>query len=109
MNNGSHIKMKNQNQDRKLIHICLFVVVTALTILVSSTMNTNITNATQGENQGNFIIRVTLVDDLDNDIDRVFSDLVDIYVKEHSEYGHFNIDLSDALYSDTSNENTQLI
>lgn len=94
--------MKNQNQDRKLIHICLFVV-TALTILVSFTMNTNVTNATQGENQGNFIIRVTLVDDLDNNIDHVFSNLVDVYVKEHFEYGHFNIDLSDALYSDTSN------
>lgn len=59
--------------------------------------------ATQGEDQGNFIIRATLVDDLDIDIDRVFSDLVDIHVKEHPEYGHFNIDLSDALYSDTSN------
>jgi hypothetical protein len=59
--------------------------------------------ATQGEDQGNFIIRATLVDDLDIDIDRVFSDLVDIHVKEHPEYGHFNIDLSDSLYSNTSN------
>ena len=66
-------------------------------------MNTNVATATQGENQGNFIIRATLVDYLDVDIDHVFSDLVDIYVKEHPEYGHFNIDLSDALYSDTSN------
>ena len=93
--------MKNQNQDRNLIRFFLSLV-TSLTILVSCTMDTNVANSTQSENQGNFIIRVTLVDDLDNDIDRVFSDLVDIYVKEHSEYGHFNIDLSDALYSDTS-------
>ena len=102
MNKISHIKMKNPNQDRRLIYICLLVA-TALTIMVSFTMNTNVTNATHGENQGNFIIRVTLVDDLDNAISRVFSDLVDIYVKEHSEYSHSNIDLSDALYSDTSN------
>ncbi len=101
MHKTSNIKMKKQNQDGKLFHIFLSVVA-ALTIVFSSAMNTDVAIATQGENQGNFIIRATLVDDLDIDIDHVFSDLVDIYVKEHPEYGHFNIDLSDALYSDTS-------
>ncbi len=50
--------------------------------------------------KGNFIILVTVVDDLDDDHN--FYDLVDIYVKEYPQYGHFNIDLTDALYSDTS-------
>ena len=50
--------------------------------------------------KGNFVIQVTVVDDLDDDHN--FYDLVDIYVKEHPQYGHFNIDLTDALYSDTS-------
>jgi hypothetical protein len=63
--------MKNQNQDRNLIRFFLSLV-TSLTILVSCTMDTNVANSTQSENQGNFIIRVTLVDDLDNDIDRFF-------------------------------------
>jgi hypothetical protein len=102
MSKRSYIKMKKQKQDGKLIHIFLSVV-TALTVLVNSSIITNVAVATQGENQGNFIIRVTLIDDLDIDIDHIFSDLVDIYIKEHPEYGHFNIDLSDALYSDTSN------
>lgn len=48
----------------------------------------------------NFIIKVTVVDDLDDNIS--FYDLVDIYVKEYPQYGHFDIDLTDALYSDTS-------
>lgn len=102
MSKRSHTKMNKLNQDGKLFHIFLSVV-TALTLLVSSSMITDVAIATQGENQGNFIIRATLVDDLDIDIDHIFSDLVDIYVEEHPEYGHFNIDLSDALYSDTSN------
>jgi hypothetical protein len=101
MNKRSHIKVNKLNQDGKLFHIFLSVV-TALTVLVNSPIITDVAIATQGENLGNFIIRTTLVDDLDIDIDHVFSDLVDIYVKEHPEYGHFNIDLSDALYSDTS-------
>ncbi len=50
--------------------------------------------------KGNFVIQVTVVDDLDDDHN--FYDLVDIYVKEHPQYGHFNIDLTDALYSDNS-------
>ncbi len=50
--------------------------------------------------KGNFVIQVTVVDDLDDDHN--FYDLVNIYVKEHPQYGHFNIDLTDALYSDTS-------
>ena len=41
-----------------------------------------------------------MVDDLDDDHN--FYDLVDIYVKEHPQYGHSNIELTDALYSDTS-------
>ncbi len=93
--------MNKMNHDGKLFHIFLSVVA-ALTVLVNSPIITDVAIATQGENQGNFIIRATLVDDLNIDIDRVFSDLVDIYVKEHPEYGHFNMDLSDALYSDTS-------
>ncbi|MDN5846903.1 MAG: hypothetical protein L0H53_11585 [Candidatus Nitrosocosmicus sp.] len=101
MSKTSNIKMHTPNQDGKLFHIFLSVV-TALTILVSSAMNTDVAIATQGENQGKFVIRVTLIDDSGIDIDHVFSDLVDIYVEEHPEYGHFNIDLSDALYSDTS-------
>ncbi|KAA2281565.1 MAG: hypothetical protein AB7V56_13180 [Candidatus Nitrosocosmicus sp.] len=71
MSKSSHIKKKNQNQDRNLIRFFLSLV-TSLTILVSCTIDTNVANATQSENQGNFIIRVTLVDDLDNDIDRFF-------------------------------------
>jgi hypothetical protein len=94
--------MNKLNQDGKLFHIFL-TVVTGLSLLANSPMIMDVAIATQGENQGNFIIRVTPVDDSDNDIDLVFSDIVDIYVKEHPEYGHFNIDLSDALYSDTSN------
>lgn len=89
-------------QDKKL-RIIFLSVVAALTIVCSSTMNMDLASATQDENQGNFIIRVTLVDDLDFDIDHIFYDLVNIYVKEYSQYGHFNMDLSDALYSDTSN------
>jgi hypothetical protein len=102
MSKTLNIKKIKQNYDVKLIHIFVSVVV-SLTLLVSSIMNTEVTLATQDESQGNFIIRVTLIDDLDIDIDHVFFDLVDVYVKEHPEYGHFNIDLSDALYSDTSN------
>lgn len=101
MSKRSHIKMNKLNQDGKLFHIFLSVV-TALTLLVNSPLIVDVAMASQGENQGNFIIRATLIDDLDVDIDHIFSDLVDIYVKEHPEYGHFNIDLSDALYSDTS-------
>lgn len=102
MNKTLNTKMKEPNQNGELSHIFLSVVA-SLTLLVSFTTDTEVTLATQGENQDNFIIRVSLVDNLDIDIDHVFSDLVDIYVKEHPEYGHFNIDLSDALYSDTSN------
>ncbi len=102
MSKRSRIKMNKLSQDGKLFHIFLSVV-TALTLLANSPMIMDVAIATQGEKQGNFIIRATLVGDLDIDIDHVFSDLVDIYVKEHPEYGHFNIDLSDALYSDTSN------
>jgi hypothetical protein len=97
----SHIKMNKLNQHGKLFYIFLSVV-TALTVLVNSPIITDVAIATQDENQGNFIIRATLVDDLNIDIGHIFSDLVDIYVKEHPEYGHFNMDLSDALYSDTS-------
>jgi hypothetical protein len=50
--------------------------------------------------KGNFIIQVTVGDDLDDDHN--FYDLVAIYVKEYPQYGHFNIDWTDALYSDTS-------
>jgi len=102
MSKTLNTKMKEPNQNGELSHIFLSVVA-SLTLLVSFTTDTEVTLATQGENQDNFIIRVSLVDNLDIDIDHVFSDLVDIYVKEHPEYGHFNIDLSDALYSDTSN------
>ncbi|HET6589505.1 MAG TPA: hypothetical protein VFG45_05005 [Candidatus Nitrosocosmicus sp.] len=102
MSKRSHIKMNKLNHEGKLFHIFLSVV-TALTLLINSPLIMNVAMASQGENQGNFIIRVTLIDDSRIDIDHVFYDLVDIYVKEHPEYGHFNMDLSDALYSDTSN------
>lgn len=66
-------------------------------------MNVDLALATPDENHGNFIIRVTLVDNLDIDIYHIFYDLVDIYLNEYSRFGHFNMNLSDALYSDTSN------
>ena len=97
----SSIKMTKPNQEGKLFPIFLSVIA-SLTLLFGSSIITEVADATQGENQGNFIIRVTLIDDLDIGIDRLLYDLVDIYVKEHPEYGHFNIDLTDALYSDTS-------
>ncbi|MDR4492025.1 MAG: hypothetical protein R2685_14180 [Candidatus Nitrosocosmicus sp.] len=56
--------------------------------------------ASEPVSKGNFIVQVTVVDDLDDDHN--FNVLVDIYVKEYPQYGHFNIDLTDALYSDTS-------
>ncbi|HET6589630.1 MAG TPA: hypothetical protein VFG45_05650 [Candidatus Nitrosocosmicus sp.] len=103
MNKGSNIVMNKRGERDKSYHILLSAIA-IVTILVNSTAsNTDVALASQGENQGNFIIRVTLADDLNIEIDHVFYDLVDVYVKEHPEYGHFNIDLSDALHSDTSN------
>ncbi|MDR4492414.1 MAG: hypothetical protein R2685_16215 [Candidatus Nitrosocosmicus sp.] len=103
INKGSNFVINKRSERDKSYHIVLFAIA-IVTILVSSTAsNTDEALASQGGNQGNFIIRVTLIDDSNIDIHHVFYDLVDIYIKEHPQYGHFNIDLSDALYSDTFN------
>lgn len=74
--------MNKQGQGDKFCHILLSAIA-VVTLLVSSTMIADLALASQGGNQGNFIIRATLIDDSNIDIDNVFYDLVDIYIKEH--------------------------
>ncbi|WP_134483564.1 hypothetical protein [Candidatus Nitrosocosmicus franklandus] len=52
--------------------------------------------------EDSFIVQITLVDDLNIDIDSIFYDLVNIYIHEYPDYGRFNMDLGGALYSDSS-------
>lgn len=68
--------------------------------------------ASQADNDGKkFIVIVTLIDDSEIDINLNFYDTVDLYIQEFPKYGHFNIDLSDALYSESTNGNytTQIV
>ncbi|MDN5846405.1 MAG: hypothetical protein L0H53_09045 [Candidatus Nitrosocosmicus sp.] len=82
MSKASNSIMNKQGQGDKFCHILLSAIA-VVTLLVSSTMIADLALASQGGNQGNFIIRATLIDDSNIDIDNVFYDLVDIYIKEH--------------------------
>lgn len=92
----------SESKRRNLFFVTMSIMVFAT--LTSINYTTNLTNAfaQDSDNKGKFIVNVNLVDNLNSETNLISFDIVNIYIEEHPQYGHFGIDLDDAMYSDSN-------
>ncbi len=93
---------ETKSKRRNLFFVTMSIMVFA--VLTTIIHTTNLTNAfaQESDNKGKFIVNVNLVDNLNSETNLLSFDIVDIYIEEHPQYGHFGIDLDDAMYSDSN-------